>query len=341
MPVTSSSISASEAQAGPPAWRRFAGVLLAATVALLLVLVALACAVDPYDTGRSALIVKPGVRPQGPRTANASRGRDPAFTGAIFGNSHIQLVDPERLRAATGIPFVQLSVPGSGPKEQLVLADWFLRHHQGTAQAIVLGIDSTWCTRDPALPNWNPFPFWLYSANPLEYLRGLLRFGTIESVVTRLRYLAARNPTRARPDGYWDYEPEYKRLGYGTDPALRARLEEHPSDEVAENPMGRFPAAERLRALLEALPPEVRVVLVFPPVYVALLPRPGTVRARAEEACKAAFSALAARPHTAVVDRRIDGPEVRDPALFFDQSHYRHPLARMVEDHIEEALRRL
>src|SRR3954454_5888760 len=137
------------------AWRRFALHLAVGAAAILGSLLAIAYAVDPFDTGRPGLFSKEGVRPQGPRTAAASRGRDPAFDAAIFGNSRIQLLSPERLNALTGLSFVQLSVPGTGPKEQLVLVDWYVRHHP-QARALVIGADKTWCAADPALPNEYP-----------------------------------------------------------------------------------------------------------------------------------------------------------------------------------------
>jgi hypothetical protein len=49
---------------------------------------------DPFDSGRSTVFAKPGVRPQGPRTAAASRGRDQAFDGAM--------VQPAGANAPTG-----------------------------------------------------------------------------------------------------------------------------------------------------------------------------------------------------------------------------------------------
>jgi hypothetical protein len=42
-----------------------------------------------------------------------------------------------------------------------------------------------------------------------------------------------------------------------------------------------------------------------------------------------------------VVDWRIDRPETRDPASFFDAPHYREPVARMIERDVAEAIRRL
>src|SRR5215213_8083367 len=110
------------------AWRRFARDFVIGATAILGSLLAAAYAIDPFDTGRPGLFAKAGVRPQGPRTAGASRGRDPAFNAAIIGNSHIQLLSPERLQQLTGLAFVQLSVPATGPREQFVLIDWFARH---------------------------------------------------------------------------------------------------------------------------------------------------------------------------------------------------------------------
>lgn len=322
-------------------WRRFAATLLGAAVAALAGIVGLAYAVDPYDTGRSTLFWKPGVRPQGPRTAAASRGRDPAFNSAIIGNSHIQLLSTERLKEGTGLSFVQLAVPASGPKEQLVLLDWFLRNRTSPARAVLLGIDGAWCTGDRDLTNEKPFPFWLFSADPLTYARGLMRYDMLEELPRRLAYVFGRAPERARPDGYWDYEPNYLQLGYDHRPDVRARLEQSPGEWVP-NPTGRFPAAEALGTAAASLPESLALILVFPPNYIALQPRPGSPRAQADEACKARFAEIAkVHARTAVIDWRNDRPPNRDPALFFDQSHYRHPIARMVENDVANALRAL
>lgn len=312
----------------------------AAAAALLAAVLGAAYAIDPYDTGRSSLLAKPGVRPQGPRTAHASRGRDPAFDAAVIGNSHVQLLSPERLGALTGLSFVQLSVPATGPKEQFALIDWFLRHHPD-ARALVLGADSRWCTADPAMPNDKPFPFWLYSRDRLEYVRGLLRYDILEELPRRIGYVFSTRAPRARADGYWDYEPTYGQLGFADDPNLRTRLDRRFENYVA-NATGRFPAASHLRDLLRTLAPEVAVVLVFPPVYATALPATDSVGAAADRACKAALvDALAGRSGAAVVDWRTDRPEAHNRDWFFDHTHYRQPLAQLVERDIAAALARL
>ena len=322
-------------------WRRFAAAFAWTAAGLLGGYLALATLVDPYDSGRSRLLSAGGVRPQGPRTAAASRGRDPAFTGAIIGNSHIQLVEPSRLGALTGIPFVQLSVPATGPGEQFLLLDWYLRHHPNPA-ALVVAADEYWCTDDPALPNAKPFPFWLFSDSVPAYLRGLMRFSVAQEVVGRIGWLLRARRPLARADGWWDYEPDYLRQGYADDPRLVADRDKRAPDAPDPGRAGPFPAAERFAALLARVPAATPVLLVFPPLYAPGLPRPGTAREAAEAACKGAVrAALATHPASAVLDWRRDRPELHDSAQFFDQTHYRHPLARHLTDEMGASLRRL
>ena len=222
----SSSTSSSEQAARAAKWTGFTGAFLGAAALIAVAFLTAAFLIDPYDSGRSPLKLKEGVRPQGPRTALASRGRDPNFTGAIFGNSHIQLISPEELRARTGIPFVSLIAPATQPREVFATIDWFLRHHGKTPpKAIVVGIDNYWCTANPALPNEKPFPFWLMSRSLPDYVGGLMRFDLLEELPRRIAYLTSRKAERARPDGYWDYESGYGVQGYGANPEIIARLE--------------------------------------------------------------------------------------------------------------------
>ncbi len=338
----SSSTSSSEQAARAAKWTGFTGAFLSAAVLIAVAFLTAAFLIDPYDSGRSPLKLGEGVRPQGPRTALASRGRDPRFTGAIFGNSHIQLISPEELHAKTGIPFVSLIAPATQPRETFATIDWFLRHHRAPPpQAIVVGIDNYWCTANPALPNEKPFPFWLLSRSLPDYLGGLMRFDLLEELPRRIGYLTSGKAERARPNGYWDYESGYGVQGYGTNPEIIARLQK-PIEAGGGNVDGPFPAATGLEELMKAAPAETALILLRPPVYVTALSKPGTRDAAADAACRKAFADLAARrPRTALVDWRVDRPELRDPKLFFDHSHYRQPIARLVEADIADAIRKL
>ncbi|MCB8822601.1 hypothetical protein [Microvirga rosea] len=342
-----SSTSSSEVSS-ETAWRRFAIFLLAVTAVAVVGIIAAAYVIDPYDTGRSRLFARDGVRPQGPRTANASRGRDPSYDSAIFGNSQIQLLSPERLNQRTGFNFLQLAVPATGPKEHFVLIDWFLKHRTGPVKALVVDSDETWCTSDPAMPNFRPFPFWLYAANPLEYAKGLMRYDILEELPRRLGYVFGKKPERARPDGYWDYEPNYLNLGYDTRPEIRARLEKpyYASEPTFERDpkegQRTFPVADKLKELAGSLPPETALIVVHPARYKNYLPPPGTEEWYQDKACKMAMkAALSGHSRSAVVDWRIDRPENRNADYFFDLSHYRQPIAMAIEADIAKALQGL
>src|SRR5262245_25482361 len=112
-------------------WRHFLR-----TYAAVLLLVGGGCltwvlVIDPYNTGMMTPLDRNLGIHDSPRMADVGRGRNPAFDSAIFGNSTGQLLDPERLGNLMGGHFVSLIIPGSGPVEQLVMMDYFLRHHPG------------------------------------------------------------------------------------------------------------------------------------------------------------------------------------------------------------------
>ncbi|POR53971.1 hypothetical protein [Bosea psychrotolerans] len=319
-------------------WASFTRAFLATALLLAASLLGLAFLLDPYDTGRSPLALKPGVRPQGPRMAAASRGRDPAFQAVIIGNSHIQLVSPEELTARTGTAFLSLATPGTGPKEALALLDWFLRKRLEPARAIVVGIDEHWCTSDPALPNKRPFPFWLLSRNLGDYLLGLIRYDVIQELPSRIAYLRSPDGARARPDGYWDYEANFDAQAPEVERDRRAALET-PLQIGGGNHTGPFPAARALEALALAAAPEATLILLRPPSYVTSHPEPGSQDAAADSACRAAFAEITQRhPRSVLLDWRIGRPENGDPDQFFDHTHYRRSLAALVEADIADVL---
>ncbi len=318
--------------APPPGgvWRRFAAAFLAVLFGGLGSIYLFLLLIDPYDTGRYPTLLKPGVFDGGSRTANASRGRDPQFNAAIFGNSRGQLLDPEKLSRATGTSFVQLTTPGSGPKEHLTLMRYFLRHHSDV-EALVLSADERWCGHDPSLPVIFPFPFWLYRGD-LEYLAHLLSTRAITTAQSRIELATGLVP-RTDPRGYVDYETGRV---WNFHPGAAAAIDE----PVAAMPADTyFPAIDEFDVLLADLPVQTRVVIVMPPVYRSMLPRPGTQIAADLPACKAALARrLADRGGSGFLDFLVDGPISRDPENFMDWVHYRMNIARMIEGRIAAVL---
>jgi hypothetical protein len=323
-----SSISVSERS-----WRRLLARYALCTVVLGAALAALLLVLDPYDTGRLTPLASYGVPNFGQRLAFASVGRRADVDAAIIGNSTIQLLDPARLSKLSGDRVVSLAIPGTGPLEQLAVADWFRRHHPGAAfKGLALGLDTSWCAT-ARLELANPFPFWLYAPSALDYAVHLMRYQSFEAAWRKVKLMAGRGAP-GRADGYHDYDS-----GHVWDGELLRQIPL--ATENAAVPAGQadFVAAPLLKGFLERLDATTRVVLLFVPRYGKTLPPPGSAAAARQDACKAAFQSLASsRPRTIVLDWLVDNALVRKDENFWDGVHYGATIARLLEDATAVAL---
>lgn len=313
-------------------WRQFVKVFIATLVIGLATTYLLILVLDPYDSGRFANYPVRGVVDENPRTANVSRGRDPQFNSVVIGHSRGQLLDPKRLSKETRLSFVQLTVPGTTPREQLALLRWFIEHHSQIG-AVILVADTVWCTQNPALPLMNPFPFWLYSENNFEYLINVLRTQALGRAWRRtLLWLGLRK--RSSPDGYWDYEA-------GRNWAFRPDIPINfvPASLQATDPKLSFPAIELLHHALSKLDRDVPLVIVRPPAFFTDLPASGDPNANLISQCKGALAEVTSqRLRGAFLDFEVDGEIARNPENFMDVAHYRAPVARMIEARVGAAL---
>jgi hypothetical protein len=325
----SSSTSSSELSADV-AWRRWRVAFVSILVLTSAVLYALLVLIDPYDSGRFWSFGISGILDESPRTANVSRGRNANFDAAVFGSSTGQLLDPTRLSKATGLSFTQLTVPGTGPREQLTVVDWFVAHRSRIG-ALILVSDESWCTQDPALPVGYPFPFWLYG-NDIEYLQNVLSWHSLELAVRRLR-IAFGQRSPSDPVGYSDYE-QGRAWAFAPAPPRPAEETSPPVGEMS------FPWIERLDSLIVALPPSVAVVLVMPPVFFTAIPPAGSLGALRLARCKAALGHLVAgKVGSGFLDFRVDDATTRDAKNFMDYGHYRANVARRMEQAIATVIR--
>jgi hypothetical protein len=323
----------------PVTWRRVLGLYAAACVFLFSFAAVLLIGLDPYDTGRFGFAEGYGVpSPLGPRLTAASTARAPEAEGAIIGNSTVELLDPARLSAATGIRFVSLAIPGTGPREQLTVARWFLSHHPGVGngapRAIVFGLDRSWCEGDGRLKLANPFPFWLYSPNVFDYVRGMLQMRTVESAHRKIELILGRE-SPLRPDGYSDYE---NGVVWNSAAAERASARTDDGQIEASEPPN-FAAVALLRNFFGELAANTKVILLLPPRYVSSLPAAGSPAAQIEGECKASYRRLVdSRTRTKLIDFAIDNELARSNLNFWDLIHYRATVARQIEATITAAL---
>jgi len=331
----SSSTSSSKAVVAPSeasAWGRWLATFIAALVLGAAAVLALVLIVDPYDSGRVGLAGIQGVNDASPRTANASRARDPQFDSAVIGNSTGQLLKPAELSRLTGLRFVQLTTPGTGPREQLAMMNYFVRKHAKVG-ALVIVTDESWCARDPALPQQHPFPFWLYGESDLDFF-GRLFSARALSLTWRRILVGLGLRQRSAPDGFWDYEALGPRE---FQPVIIPRDDGGPAPaQVSDD----FPGVALLDAAIRKLPADLPVVLLAPPAYHTMLPKPGSLAAAEEQACSAALRrVVAGRAHSNFIDFRVDNALTRDRANFMDFGHYRAPIARRMEQGIAESIR--
>lgn len=314
-------------------WFRFVRTFFLVGFGGLAFLLAIIFVADPYDSGHFPFALIAGTPDKDSRFANASHGRDLRFNATILGNSHGQALNPERLSSATGMNFVQMTVPGASPREQLVLMKWFARHH-ATVGSIVLVVDDWWCTHDPALPTRYEFPFWLYSGSMFDYLPKLLTTQSFDRATRRIA-LALGLAKVADPTGFDDYEAGVK---WSFSPAP----EDGPTAEAIgglRNQPDKFPAVEQLDATLSTFFQDFPVVVVMPYVYATVLPKPQTDAAADINNCKTAFvNIISKRPRASFLDMRVDSPLAHDPKNFMDATHYRKNLAIMIENRIASAL---
>jgi hypothetical protein len=323
-----SSISGSDARRWRGVLRRYA----VATAAVGLIVAALVLALDPYDTGRFALLPASGVPDFGQRLSFASIARRPDIDGAILGNSTIQLLDPARLSALSRRQLVSLAVPGSGPREQLAIADWFRRRHSGADLTLVFGLDMTWCTTEQPIPLAYPFPFWLYDRSRIDYALNMMRYKSLEAALRKLKLLLGRERVAAS-DGYHDYDTGHVYRA----PAFES---EDAAAQAPAPPGTDFSAPPLLETFLAQLGPGAKLMLVMVPRHARTLPR-APADMRQLDACKARYRAIAgARPGTAFLDFLVDSAMTRADENFWDGIHYRGAVARALEQQIASALGR-
>ncbi|HEY7844334.1 MAG TPA: hypothetical protein VID30_11730 [Bradyrhizobium sp.] len=287
--------------------------------------------VDPYDSGRFGVFGIDGMADRNSTTANASRARDPNFDSAIIGNSTALLLNPDPLSRATGLGFVQLSVVGGSPREEMAVLDFFLRHHPRVG-ALVFVTDPGWCEHTQR-EKPRPFPYWLYGDSSVVYAGYLFSGAAIEHAVQRVS-IGLGTRRRNDPSGTFNSEDVWPA---GQFFAKNSPADPPPAMDAASRDV--FPEVTKLDDVVRKLPPDVPVVILVPPTFATTVPQPGSAVAVERQACNAALSKIiAGRPHSNFIDYRVDNALTRDRANFVDYIHYRPLIAAKISEGIAASI---
>ncbi|MFL5257596.1 MAG: hypothetical protein ACJ8AI_32890 [Rhodopila sp.] len=326
--TSTSRLAAADGAAADRAWRRWIVAFCASSAGVAGTIFLLLLLIDPYDSHRFPNLGLVGIADTNTRMAHVSRGRNPRFDSAIFGNSTSQMIDPHRLSEETGLSFTSLPLPAAGPREELALMRWVLRNHSRVG-AWVIVTDPVWCSPDPHIWLEYPFPFWLYGTD-LDYLANVFNGKSFDRAAYRIQIaLGLLKPSDQV--GYSDYALNSKSPGHFDPP---------PQFYIDPAPKAPFPWVDALGAMIRSLPADAAVVLLMPPVYHSMIPPPGSSMGERLDRCKAALAQMVAgRKHSGFLDFRIDTADTRDALNFNDGIHFRHKLAREQEAAIIGVLR--
>ena len=263
----------------------------------------------------------------GERLSRVPRALEPAYDSAIIGNSVSVPLVPKRLSGLTGLNFVNLSISGTGADAHFYVARFFLDHHPD-AKAMVFALDDSWCR---SRGEWRPFPFWLYSSIP-HYLLGLAR-------ETSVKLLSASRETRTERlprDGFQTFNEAFVEKFSDKELVRKLLARERPTHQGAPDLAATIELAKFIKASTH-----VRVVVLWTPRYINLIPAPGSAAAQADRECKDSLKKnLSAVRNATIIDAAGDDrPENADPGNFYDFIHYSSPLASMIEREISAAIK--
>lgn len=330
-----------------PDWRRFVAVFLKVLLGGIAAVYLFVLLVDPYDDVAFSLpldrrIVSISQRHMYPQIVRSRR-----YDSLVIGTSTSRLLDPERLDKVFGTRFANLAMDSMTAWEQKTMVDYFIRK-AGPPKVLIVGIDAVWCdpTADRDRITFRGFPGWLYDDNPWNDYLYLLNTGTVEIAARLVGYQLGLYPERERYDGYHVFVPaesQYdlararQHIWGGDKPRIVPDLPP-PALSADERKALSFPALTWLDASLTKLPPSSLKILAFMPVHVAAQPWPGSHAAAVEAECKARIAGIARRRGAHVIDWRIASPLTRNDSNYWDNLHYRVPIATRIVNQLGAAV---
>lgn len=347
-PVSHEPADAQESQGR--SWRTFSLWLAGSAAVTASALLGFTVAMDPYGVFASPARPPAPMMDVNQRYMYPQVVRSGQFDSAVFGTSTVRLLDPPRLDAGLGGKFANLAMNAATPWEQTQLATLFLRQTQ-KPRTLVFGLDANWCDGDADTEKkrltFRSFPPWLYDADARFDFFHMFDFQSLE-IATRVaanRLGLAKD--RIRFDGYEVFTPPENlydlarartHIWAGAPDTTPVQPAAQPTPDQQAN--WRFPAAGWLNAILSTAPAATKVALVFPPTHIAAQPRPGSIEAARQAACKKAFTELGARYGATVLDYRFPNATTSRDENYWDNLHYRLPIASKLTDAIIGGLRR-
>jgi len=330
-------------------WRRFWRTAMKTACGAGLFLVAFVIVLDPYDTLPFSPPLDRYPVTTNQRFSYPAIAGDPTFDSLVIGTSTARLLKPDRLDAALGGRFANLSLNSGRAYEQMRLAQVFFHHHP-QASRFVLGVDSVWCETYVDLKfTERPFPPWLYDNNPWNDVLYLFNPTALEEAGRQLAQIAGLRAPKYGKDGYAyflpppeDYDPARARqnLYKGEEPYVLSP-ETPPADNYASELKDVvFPQLAYFRELVNSIPPETDIILLFVPYHQSEVPVPGSLQEAKLNACKTRMMAtIADRERAHVVDFMIRSSLTMNDDYYWDRLHFSDKASAIVVRELARAVK--
>jgi hypothetical protein len=330
-------------------WSCFARIFVVTFAGGLAGVYAFVLLVDPYDVVPFSLPIERRIVSITQRHMYPQIVRSRAFDALIIGTSTSRLIDPKRLDRAFGARFANLAMNSMTAWEQKRFVEFFTAT-VGPPKALVVGLDTVWCTPDASRRTTLPgigFPEWLYDDVAWNDYPHLLNSATVEIAGRLVGYNLGLYPERVRYDGYEMFVPPDAVYDEGKardaiwgarTPAILPDLPPPHLDDDERNALT-FGALPWLDAMLADMPTSTAKVLAWMPVHVAAQPIGGTRKAAEEAECKARIAAIGHARGAILVDWRITSPITVTDANYWDSLHYRVSIAERIAQGLIDAVR--
>lgn len=312
---------------GRGAWRRFF-IRMAGTAAIVVaVLYAFVVLNDPWSALPLTLPLKRAPVTGNQRYANPALARSPEFDSAVLGNSTSLLLRPEVLDPEFSARFVNLAILAATPYEISSMMTVFTLAHP-SPRVIIVGLDTAWCATGGDYPHVTQqhFPEWMYHGSRWRGYAEMLNLFAVQEAAKEFGILTGLKKSEWPLDGRRDYLPpdrEYDTVQ--AEARLRAEGPLIPGGERPGPPEGwSFPALEKLRQQLSALPASTRKVVFFVPFNHHLLAVPDSNGAVVWGECKRRTARMTGEiPNLVVADFMRPSPITNRDDNYWDPMHYR------------------
>jgi len=335
-------------------WKRFVKWFIGSVIVALIICAAIVIVINPYNNLPISPNLKHGMMDINQRWEYPQLARDITIDSAVFGTSSIRLLEPERLEKIYGGHIAQMAMNSATAWEQKQLFNVFLRNHPNP-KTVIIGIDDVWCAISDEVPEsqqrnitFRGFPDWMYDDNPWNDLLYVFNGKAVEVSFRKINFLLKDQKPAYSARGWANFLPPEQVFDLN-----KTRLKIYGSitpQKLGPDQKGlnltkneienwSFITHVMIRDILAKVPISTKVVFLFVPYHQWQIGHTESYSYKRLSQCKSRFLKYAEeRGNVDVVDFMFHSPLTTNDSNYWDDRHYRLPVARNMLSEMERAL---